>query len=82
MKPRSHLSPQERKLRSRLHFLLHQAGLLHASLITLKRKCGHPTCRCAPRVSTASCALLIPEARGGVWSGVQRPTRGCAEKGR
>ena len=52
MKTSSHLSrsqpsPKERHARSRLKQLLNEPGLLRASLIQMKRRCGNPGCRCA-----------------------------------
>jgi len=50
MDSRSGLSARERELRSRLRQLLEDPeALLHASLITMARACGHPRCRCAVR---------------------------------
>jgi gas vesicle protein len=40
-------TPKERRIRSRLHQLVRGQGVLHASLLTLKTKCGKPSCRCA-----------------------------------
>lgn len=40
-------SPAERKLRSQIHALIREQSLMRATLITLKRKCGKPRCRCA-----------------------------------
>ena len=47
MKHRTRQSEKERKARSRLHFLIRDKGLLRASMITHKTKCGKPNCRCA-----------------------------------
>lgn len=40
-------SPKERQARSRLRQLLNEPGLLRASLIEMKRRCGNASCRCA-----------------------------------
>jgi hypothetical protein len=48
MPPRNSLSAHERASRSRLAQLLHAARpLLRGSLVTMKRVCGKPTCKCA-----------------------------------
>ena len=44
---RALLSPKERLARSRLRKLLNEPGILRASLIHMKRRCGNPSCRCA-----------------------------------
>jgi len=42
------LSAVDRAARSQLHQLLEQAdGLVHGSLILMRRRCGNPNCRCA-----------------------------------
>lgn len=46
MKHRSHLPPLERRIRSRLLFLLRSEGLLRGNLVTLRNTCGKPNCRC------------------------------------
>lgn len=46
MKHRSHLTPFERKIRSRLISLLRSDGILRGNLVTLKNTCGKPNCRC------------------------------------
>lgn len=48
MKHAKGLSAADRAARSQLHQLLEQAdGLVHGSLIRMRRRCGNPTCRCA-----------------------------------
>lgn len=47
--PRSHLSPREREAISRLHQLLSEPGLLRASFVPMRRRCGKDSCRCAER---------------------------------
>ena len=47
MKHRSLFSPKQRKARSELAKIVHEQGLIRASLVTMKRVCGNPNCRCA-----------------------------------
>ena len=48
MKHRKGLSETDRTARSQLHQLLEQTdGLIHGSLIRMRRRCGSPKCRCA-----------------------------------
>jgi hypothetical protein len=48
MKHAKGLSATDRAARSQLHQLLEQAdGLVHGSLIRMRRRCGNPNCRCA-----------------------------------
>lgn len=46
MRHRSHLSAGERKIVSRIHWLINKPGLLRANLIEMKRRCGNKNCRC------------------------------------
>ncbi len=46
MGPRAHLSAEERKIVSQIHWLINKPGLLRASLVRMKRKCGNKNCRC------------------------------------
>ena len=46
MQPRSHLSRAERDARSRLAQSLLNRPLLRGSLVTVRRVCGKPNCRC------------------------------------
>ena len=46
MIPKSHLSVEERRIISRIHWLINQPGLLRASLVRMKRKCGNKNCCC------------------------------------
>ena len=47
MKHAKGLSAADRTARSQLHQLLQQAdGLIHGSLIRMRRRCGNPNCRC------------------------------------
>lgn len=47
MVTRSAMSAAERRVRSRLAKLVHERQLLHASLVTMRRVCGNPNCKCA-----------------------------------
>jgi hypothetical protein len=44
---RSEMSPEERRLRSRLIQVLSGGGVLRGSLSLRYRKCGNPGCKCA-----------------------------------
>jgi len=46
MRPRSHLSDPERRARSRLTQILHEGSFVLGSLVTMKRTCGKPGCKC------------------------------------
>lgn len=46
MVPRLHLAAEERKIVSRIHWLINKPGVLRASLVRMKRKCGNKNCRC------------------------------------
>lgn len=43
---KSRVLAKERAVVSRIHKLIGKAGLLRASLVRMKRKCGNATCRC------------------------------------
>lgn len=45
-KHRSHLSKRERQSLSRLYQLLKEPGLLRASFMYMRRRCGRDYCRC------------------------------------
>jgi len=47
MGSRSSWSDRERAARSRLLQLLHDHDFIAGSLVTMRRVCGKPTCRCA-----------------------------------
>jgi hypothetical protein len=47
LKPRNQLSPRERDLVARLHQFLNDPGLLRASFVRMRRRCGKASCRCA-----------------------------------
>jgi len=46
MKHRANQSAAERRIRSKLHRLLAEGGIMHASAIVMRRVCGKPNCRC------------------------------------
>lgn len=43
---RAHLSAKEREIISHIHKLINEPGLLRASIVKMKRKCGGKNCRC------------------------------------
>ena len=60
------LGAGERRARSRLHQLLSGAeGMLHGSLIEMKRRCGKPNCRCARDESARHRSLYLGQTRKG-----------------
>jgi hypothetical protein len=62
----SSLPPEERRLRSQLHQLLHVAeGFLHGSLIEMVRRCGKPSCRCASHEEAKHHSLYLGQTRNG-----------------
>lgn len=60
---RSHMSPQERHLRSQLNQLLAGAGLLRGTLNPREKVCGKPNCRCA-RGEKHLCLYLVASEGG------------------
>jgi hypothetical protein len=46
-----------------MRFLLQDRGLLRASLVTLKTRCGKPTCRCAR--GKRHPARVVEQSKGG-----------------
>ena len=46
MRPRNHLPDPERRARSRLTQILHEESFVLGSLVTMKRTCGKPGCKC------------------------------------
>ncbi len=46
MRPRNHLPDPERRARSRLTQILHEKPFVLGSLVTMKRTCGKPGCKC------------------------------------
>jgi hypothetical protein len=59
--PRSKMSARERGFRSRLAQLIHQDGLLRGTLLSRKRICGKPSCRCAQGHLHESLYLVVNE---------------------
>lgn len=47
MRKRLKMSAEEKKAVSRIHWLIKDGGVLRASLVEMKRKCGNKNCRCA-----------------------------------
>ena len=47
MRHRSHLSRQERRSRSELAKLVHEAPLARGTVVTMARTCGSSGCKCA-----------------------------------
>lgn len=45
-KNRNHLDPQERELVAQLHGLIGRSGILRASFVRMRRRCGRDYCRC------------------------------------
>ena len=73
MPPRSHLSRAERDARSRLARTLLNRPMLRGSLVTVRRVCGKPNCRCTRgdkhvclflsiRVGTRRKMIYVPRA--------------------
>ena len=56
------MSPQERQLRSALHRILSEGGLVHGSLISRQRRCGKSGCRCTRGHLHESLYLIVTEA--------------------
>lgn len=63
MKHRSHLSPKQRKARSKLAKIAHEKGFLRGTIITMSRVCGNPNCRCAKGQKHVS--LYLSRSEGG-----------------
>jgi hypothetical protein len=59
---RIQMSDHERQLRSAIHKILHQQGVIHGSLIVRKRVCGKSTCRCTRGQLHESLYLVVTEA--------------------
>lgn len=57
--PRSHRSPAERQLRSRLVKRCAEAPLLRGSLVSMRRVCGKPGCHCAQGEKHLSLYLAV-----------------------
>ena len=59
--PRSHMSVEERKTRSRLAQLVSRHALMRGSLLVRRRACGKPKCRCARGEGHESLYVVIRE---------------------
>lgn len=59
--PRTHMSPEERRLRSQLVQLLSGVGLLRATLNPRQKVCGKPGCRCASGEKHAALYVVASE---------------------
>jgi hypothetical protein len=55
------MTAHERQLRSALHQILHQQGVIHGSLIVRKRVCGKGACRCVRGHLHESLYLVVTE---------------------
>lgn len=53
------MSPEERRLRSRITQLVSSQPILHGTLLNRKRKCGRPNCRCATDPDQRHPALYV-----------------------
>jgi hypothetical protein len=64
----------EHEARDRLHQLLSEAeGFLHGSLITVARRCGKPSCRCASDDQARHRSLCLGQTRAGKTTMVHIP---------
>lgn len=59
--PRGKMSASERRLRSRLAQLLTQRGVIRATLLERRRKCGKANCRCTRGQEHQSLYLVVSE---------------------
>ena len=59
------MSAKERQARSRLKLLLGEPGILRASLIEMKRRCGNTYCRCAKAKRHWHLSWYAGQSRGG-----------------
>jgi len=60
--PRSKMSSQERRIRSKLAQLLSQSGILRGSLLVRRRVCGKPGCKCTRGQEHESLYLVRSES--------------------
>jgi len=63
--PRARMSGGERELRSALNRLLSGQGLIHGTLLSRRRVCGKPNCRCVRGQRHESLYLVVSEAGRG-----------------
>jgi hypothetical protein len=47
MRHRGFRSDKERRIRSRIHYLIRDRGIMRASILTLETRCGKPRCKCS-----------------------------------
>lgn len=59
MRHRSHLPPEERRVRSELAKLVHDEPFVCGSLVSMKRVCGNKRCKCARGDKHVSLYLAI-----------------------
>ncbi len=72
----SSFSIRERKLRSRLHFLItEQKDFFHGSPIDMARRCGNPNCKCASNDEHKHHCFCLGQTRKGMSSTVYIPKR-------
>jgi hypothetical protein len=64
--PRTGLSPEERRLRSRITQLVSSQPLLRGTLVDRRRRCGNPGCRCAsdPALGHPGLYVFLSAGRG------------------
>lgn len=55
------MSAQEREFRSKLAQCVHQQGLIRGTLLTRKRVCGKPRCRCTQGQLHESLYLVVSQ---------------------
>ena len=63
MRARSARPPAERRARSRLAQVAHEEDFLRASLVTMRRTCGKPRCRCTRGGKHVSLYLAVRDGR-------------------
>lgn len=61
MSSRTQMTAHERQLRSAIHRILSQQGLIHGTLLTRQRRCGKPRCRCRRGELHESLYLVVTE---------------------
>jgi len=62
MKHTAVFSRQQRTVRSKLAKIVHDKGLVRGTIITMKRTCGNPNCRCARGKSMSPSICHVPKA--------------------
>lgn len=61
---RTHLSPAERALRSRLTQIVTGQGFIRGTILERERRCGNPGCRCAKGPGHPGLYLILSEGKG------------------